>query len=731
MIRVVKAGKRFGKSELAIFMTIKAAGEKPNGTFWYIAPYMSHAEGIAWDRFKDLIPSQFIRRITQQPKLMIELVNGSKIFLKGADNQVSLRGTKLDGAVFDEAAYMDKYIWNNIIRGQLLGVGGERPGFAFFISSPLNPIQAAGKVLKDWYPEFFAEAQRKQMTGDADWAAFHYTIYDNPLLTREYIEKMKEDSTDDEWNTEYMAKESSFTGQVVSEFKFDLHVKEYEMDRSFELSRALDWGIQHPTACLWINYSHTKKIVYVNEEFQRSDLRIKESCGVIKQMTGDKKVEWSVIDPSTRKRNSQTELSDSDEFTRNGVPVMLGDNNDRGYDIMKMFFKKNLILVHPKCRHLINQLKTVQYGQKVGEDLCFVAGTKVITENGNRPIESIYIGDKVLTRNGYKKVIDSGMSNGNAEVYCMRTSFGNELIGTYYHPIMTKNGEWKKLGELKSGDMLIDNRLLLLIEYGIWKLKLSLQPFRSLTEFVTTSLKNISRNVLSTAKKVSVCTETFGHIITELFLLDLSFITKTMTGRITKFQIWNVCTEVSISPIIQENQRLENERENGRQLFVRLQKNGIEARKEKNGIANTVKKFSNQEYGLRKYVKFAVEIIKLLFHLIQNFVILIADKLTLKDVKVLSVTRLDTKQSVFNLTVEDTHEYFANGLLVHNCDCLRYGLLRIHDVVFNGNINNIDQDEIRRTINPFNFNENILFKDTKKGSIRDFSWANGELEEVA
>jgi len=33
---------------------------------------------------------------------------------------------------------------------------------------------------------------------------------------------------------------------------------------------------------------------------------------------------------------------------------------------------------------------------------------------------------------------------------------------------------------------------------------------------------------------------------------------------------------------------------------------------------------------------------------------------------------------VYNLTVEGEHEYFANGILTHNCDALRYALFT-HD----------------------------------------------------
>ena len=39
---------------------------------------------------------------------------------------------------------------------------------------------------------------------------------------------------------------------------------------------------------------------------------------------------------------------------------------------------------------------------------------------------------------------------------------------------------------------------------------------------------------------------------------------------------------------------------------------------------------------------------------------------------VLSVTRIPKGAAVYNLTVAGEHEYFANGLLVGNCDALRY-----------------------------------------------------------
>src|SRR5699024_720522 len=39
------------------------------------------------------------------------------------------------------------------------------------------------------------------------------------------------------------------------------------------------------------------------------------------------------------------------------------------------------------------------------------------------------------------------------------------------------------------------------------------------------------------------------------------------------------------------------------------------------------------------------------------------------------VTKPGQSEKVYNITVEDEHEYFANGILTHNCDSLRYSIM--------------------------------------------------------
>lgn len=372
---VVKSGKRFGKTELALYKLIKWAMAKPGGTFWYLTDTARHAEEIGWRRLLSMMP-EHLKAGVNNNKLLIETVVGSTIKMMSADNPDYLRGTKLHGIVWEEAAYIKDglEIWEGIIRGQLSAVGEEEGGPSFFISSP-------NKKGSNWYSNFYEEALRKKSLGDKDWDAYHFTAWDNPLYKREVVQGWKDDCTEDTWEVEYMANESAHAGQIISEFNYGLHVQNFENPTGAFLGRALDWGISHPTACLWLYTSLRDNKIYVSDEYKKSGQSIDQSCGTIKLMTGARQVDWSVLDPSMFKRDKfNVNRKEADEFMKYGVPCLPADNKDVGYDVMKMFFKKNMILIHPKCKYLIQEIKSVQWGDEVGEDLldCLRYGLKRI-----------------------------------------------------------------------------------------------------------------------------------------------------------------------------------------------------------------------------------------------------------------------------------------------------------------------------------------------------------------
>ncbi len=95
--------RRAGKTVACVADLVDAALrlKKPNPRFAYIAPYFSQAKDVAWVYLKDMtrdIPGVEIN----ESELRVDLPNGGRVRLYGADNPDRLRGLFLDGCVLDE-----------------------------------------------------------------------------------------------------------------------------------------------------------------------------------------------------------------------------------------------------------------------------------------------------------------------------------------------------------------------------------------------------------------------------------------------------------------------------------------------------------------------------------------------------------------------------------------------------------------------------------------------------
>ena len=101
---VIVAHRRCGKTVACINDLIYRAltENKENGRYFYLAPYLSQSKSIAWDYLVRF--AQPVLAKANQSELWVELINGSRIRLFGADNENALRGNYCDGIVLDEYA---------------------------------------------------------------------------------------------------------------------------------------------------------------------------------------------------------------------------------------------------------------------------------------------------------------------------------------------------------------------------------------------------------------------------------------------------------------------------------------------------------------------------------------------------------------------------------------------------------------------------------------------------
>lgn len=200
--KVLACGRRVGKSNLAIKMTLAKALEAPPGSaVVYIGPTLSQARQIAWqallDEGGDLIKSAHVNQLD------ITLVTGRKIHIRSAENSDTLRGLKLYFAVLDEAAFIkDDALWTKVVRPALSDLQGD----AVFVSSPEG---------RNWFWELYKYADESE---DPEWEAFHFTTYDNPTIPKKEIEAAKKTLSTLVFNQEFMASFST-SGQTL--FKED------------------------------------------------------------------------------------------------------------------------------------------------------------------------------------------------------------------------------------------------------------------------------------------------------------------------------------------------------------------------------------------------------------------------------------------------------------------------------------------------------------------------------
>ena len=94
----------------------------------------------------------------------------------------------------------------------------------------------------------------------------------------------------------------------------------------------------------------------------------------------------------------------------------------------------------------------------------------------------------------------------------------------------------------------------------------------------------------------------------------------------------------------------------------RLQKSGTNQKQEDNGTVNSKKQFGKTDYLLKNHVSNAEKNMKQELMVFQNSVIQTAKQHPLEE------------KEVFDLSVDEHHEYFANNVLVSNCDLTRYFL---------------------------------------------------------
>ena len=233
------AHRRAGKTVAAINDLIRAvlSCPNPNPRAAYLAPYYAQAKDVVWNYLKHYTAS-IPGVMTNESELRVDLPNGGRVRLYGADNYDRLRGIYLDDVVLDEYADMDPRAWSQVIRPAL----ADREGRALFIGTPKG---------RNAFWKLYDEAQ-----ADPEWFSMRLRASETGILPQAELDKMRATMSEDEYARELetsfeAAIEGAYYARVMTDAETEKRIGNVPHDPGIEVHAAWDLGIGDSTV-IWL-----------------------------------------------------------------------------------------------------------------------------------------------------------------------------------------------------------------------------------------------------------------------------------------------------------------------------------------------------------------------------------------------------------------------------------------------------------------------------------------------
>lgn len=237
----------------------------PNPRCAYVAPLFNQAKDVAW-----LYLKHYARPILAKPpnesELYVELINGARIRLYGADNPDRLRGIYLDDVVLDEYADMHPAVWPEVIRPLL----ADRRGRATFIGTPKG---------RNGFFDIYSRA-----LDDPDWFTFMLKASETKLIPEDEQRAMTKDMTPEQIAQELecsfeAAILGAYFGKEMAEAERQGQIADVRHDDTLPVHTSWDLGIGDSTA-IWF-WQITPSEIHVIDHYEMNGQSVEHYARVL------------------------------------------------------------------------------------------------------------------------------------------------------------------------------------------------------------------------------------------------------------------------------------------------------------------------------------------------------------------------------------------------------------------------------------------------------------------
>ena len=361
--KVCVMGRRAGKTFLSMHEIAKHA-RFPGSKVFYVAPTYKMCKQIIWDDLKEkFIRCRWAKKINESD-LTITLVNGSKVYLRSADNPDNLRGVSMDYLVMDEAAMIDQKMWTEVCRPAL----SDREGDALFLTTP--------KGKGSWIYELWQGAH-----GQENYSAYQYSTLDGGNVSVEEIEAARSELDDKSFRQEYEASFESYAGSIYYNWDSSKHIRKQdkELNKNEILHVAMDFNVSPLVAAICrVNGNEISVIDEISMEGSNTFEMAEE---LLNRYPNTRM--WVYPDASGQARKTSSNTSDHHILRNAGFVLKVKNINppvkDRIASVnasLKTVDGSVKLTVDPKCRNLIKCISSQVYKE----------GTQIPDKNGTNDL---------------------------------------------------------------------------------------------------------------------------------------------------------------------------------------------------------------------------------------------------------------------------------------------------------------------------------------------------------
>jgi len=318
------AHRRFGKSKMCIEKINRAAwaNTRQRPQYAYVAPERAQVKKVVWDEWKLHLANvpginfneSELRIDFPDRTIDNKVVQGSRIYLLGADNPDAHRGIYLDGCIMDEVSQMPKSLWTRIIRPAL----SDRLGWAMFIGTPHG---------KNFLHELYMQAstgRNKKGEPVQGWKAFMFKASETGYVAPEELEIARSEMSPEEYEQEYECSfdstlQGTYYGRTIEHLRAEGGIGTYAYNPRYPVITSWDLGINDLTV-IWFAQQYDGH-TYIIDYYEDNNKPIPYYINIIKAKPYI--YEYHIMPHDVNNRSFSTGVTRYEEFLRAGLKVKI------------------------------------------------------------------------------------------------------------------------------------------------------------------------------------------------------------------------------------------------------------------------------------------------------------------------------------------------------------------------------------------------------------------------